>query len=158
MAQPCVVGVMDTRAATTTLAWMSDLHLDAATQERKQRFFQQMRKSPADAFLITGDISKADMLPQHLRELAKSANGRKIFLTLGNHDFYGASFCHVERIVTSTCQAESNLRHLDGTQVISLDSETALIGHRGWADGRMGWGKKSFARNPDFEAIKDFRR
>ncbi len=56
---------------TTTLAWLSDLHLDAATQERKQRFFQQMRKSPADAFLITGDISKADMLPQHLRELGQ---------------------------------------------------------------------------------------
>jgi len=148
---------MNTRTVTPTLAWMSDLHLDAATQERRQRFFQQMRESLAEAFLITGDISKADMLSRHLRELAKAAEGRIIYFTLGNHDFYGSSIREVEKTVTGLCLTENNLRHLDGTQAISLDSETALIGHRGWADGRMGWAEKSFARNPDFKAIEDFR-
>lgn len=61
-------------------------------------------------------------------------------------------------MVSGICANHENLIHLDGTQVIDLGHDTALIGHRGWCDGRTGWGEKSLAANPDFFAIEDFKK
>lgn len=149
---------MNTHITTAgELAWLTDLHLDATSAARREEFYFQMRKSTAIRFLITGDISRANLLPRHLQELAWAAGNRAIYFTLGNHDFYGASFRTVDQAVSAVCQNRTNLHHLNGSQVIRLDTDTALIGHRGWADGRMGWAERSYARNPDFEAIEDFR-
>lgn len=139
-----------------TIAWMTDLHLEATTTARRKSLYEQITRSSAHCFVITGDISKADLLPLHLRELANAAKGRAVYFTLGNHDFYGSTFRDVDRMVAGVCQIEKNLRHLNGNQVIQIDAETALVGHRGWPDGRLGWTDKSLAKNPDFKAIKTF--
>jgi len=141
---------------TSTIAWLTDLHLDATSDFRRDDLYFQMRKSTSGRFLVTGDISSANLLPLHLSELAWAAGNKAIYFTLGNHDFYGSSFHAVDQAITGVCRYRKNLHHLDGSQVIRLNSATALIGHRGWADGRMGWAEQSYARNPDFEAIADF--
>jgi len=148
---------MNTHITTAgELAWLTDLHLDATSDARREELYFHIRKSTAIRFLITGDISRASLLPRHLQELAWAAGNRAIYFTLGNHDFYGSSFRAVDQAVAAVCQNRTNLHHLNGSQVIRLDTDTALIGHRGWADGRMGWAERSYARNPDFEAIGDF--
>lgn len=135
---------------------MTDLHLDVAERRVRHKFHKCLERLPADAFVITGDISSARLLPLHLREIAQAAGQRRVFFSLGNHDFYGSSFARVESMVAGVCGAHSNLTHLNGTQVIDLGNNTALVGHRGWSDGRTGWGVKTLAKNPDFSAIKDF--
>jgi 3',5'-cyclic-AMP phosphodiesterase len=152
-------GCMKTTASTqkTNILWLTDLHLDKATGARRSGFYREMRATKADALLITGDISSAKFLPLHLRELAAAASPREVYFVLGNHDFYGSSFAAVDSLVAGVCRAHENLHHLGKGDMIGLPGDTALIGHRGWGDGRMGWGQRSLARNPDFDAIKDFQ-
>ena len=79
-----------------------------------------------------------------------------MYFLLGNHDFYGSSFSEVQKRVEEVCAGHGNLRQLGRGEIVPLGSGDALIGHQGWADGRAGWGPRSLARNPDFQAIGDF--
>jgi len=139
------------------LAWMMDLHLDRATESSRTAFLRQLQDETYDAALITGDVSDAHQLQTHLDELAEACAPRTVYFVLGNHDFYQSSFAEVERRVADVCLARHNLKHLGKEGPIPIGQESALIGHRGWADGRAGWGNRSAARNPDRERIADFR-
>lgn len=139
------------------LTWLSDLHLDRVPEGKRKVFYGQLRKEDFDAVLITGDISDARHLAAHLRELARACGSRKVHFVLGNHDFFGSSLDEVDRAVAAVCRDEGNLRHLGQGEVVRLSETTALIGHRGWADGRAGWGSNSKLRNPDQFAIEDLR-
>lgn len=148
---------MGTILQNTRILWLTDLHLDRANPVDREALYENIRRSVADTVLVTGDISIAKHLPLHLRELAAAAAWRQVYFVLGNHDFYGSSFSRVDSCAAGVCRAHVNLQHLGNGEVIRLSSDTALIGHRGWGDGRMGWGVRSFARNPDFGAIEDFQ-
>ena len=139
------------------LLWLTDLHLDRTDEKRRESFFRMLRGKSADAVVITGDISDARLLPGHLRELGQVCSPRPVYFVLGNHDFYGSSFDDVDQSVVSVCKEQANLRHLGQGEIIRLGSHDALIGHRGWADGRAGWGMRSFTSNPDYNSIRDFR-
>jgi len=140
------------------LAWFTDLHLDRADEERRATFYGRLRWEGFDSAVITGDISNARQLSHHLRELAQACGSRKkIYFVLGNHDFYGSSFDEVDRAVSAVCREHGNLFHLGQDKIERLSENTALIGHRGWADGRAGWGSNSNLRNPDQFAIEDLR-
>ena len=140
------------------LLWLTDLHFDKVSEERQAGFLGKLRLENADAAVITGDISDARHLPGHLRDLAQAFGPRPVYFVLGNHDFYGSSFEDVDRTVATVCEEQKNLRHLGQGEIIPLGNNAALVGHRGWADGRAGWGERSFARNPDHEWIRDFQR
>lgn len=144
------------RTIAPTLAWMTDLHLDTAEKSKRVGFYKSIQKSPASAFIITGDISISNLLPLHLREIVAAAGKRSVYFTLGNHDFYGSSFQEVDRMVAGVCRSHKNLKHLSGTELVQLDGDTVLMGHRGWCDSRSGWGDRTLAKNPDFHAITDF--
>jgi len=148
---------MRTTPHTQLIQWLTDLHLDKADEARRESLYQEISRSPADTILITGDISSAKHLPLHLRELAAAAAWRQVYFVLGNHDYYGSSIAEVEGVVAGVCRSHVNLRQLGYGEIIRLDGDTALVGHKGWGDGRMGWGARTFARNPDFAAIADFR-
>jgi len=49
------------------LMWLTDLHLDEATEKRRFEFYSRLRNENCDAVVITGDISDASGLPGHLR-------------------------------------------------------------------------------------------
>lgn len=148
---------MTTPTHSQNLQWLTDLHLDVAPDWARRKFYKCLEASPAAVFLITGDISNARLLPLHLREIASAAGERPVYFTLGNHDFYGSSFARVDGMVAGICSNHRHLHHLDGKRLIGLGHDTVLIGHRGWCDGRTGWGEMSLARNPDFGAIEDFK-
>lgn len=147
---------MGTTLQNTQILWLTDLHLDRAKPAQKEALYEEIQRSKADTVLITGDISTAKHLPLHLRELAAAASSRQVYFVLGNHDFYGSTFAHVDRCVAGVCGTHDNLYHLGGGEIFPLSADSALVGHRGWGDGRMGWGSRTLAHNPDFSAIKDF--
>jgi hypothetical protein len=43
------------RHATRRMLWLTGLHLDRATAERKVRFYAEIRRSQTDAILISGN-------------------------------------------------------------------------------------------------------
>lgn len=142
---------------TARLLILSDLHLDKASPSSKAEFLEFLRKSNYNTVLITGDISVASMLSNHLEEIAQSCD-RPVIITTGNHDYFGSSLREVDAAVKDVCKKHSNLVSLGNGEIIELSRSTALVGHRGWFDGRAGSGAKSRVESPDRYMIEDFRK
>lgn len=144
------------------LLWASDIHLDRAGGECKERFFERLAAAGHDGVVISGDISNSKCVVQHLEEIGRACNGsgngsgKPVYFVLGNHDYYQGSIRQVESAVDQLCQRSGNLFHLGKGEIISIGNDTALMGHRGWGNG----GEKSRYRisvpNPDRHAIADF--
>ena len=142
---------------TKQLLWVSDIHLDQAKDGEKQRFLSELTCARYDAVLITGDISAAAQLVGHLAEISHACGTRPVFFTTGNHDFYGSSFADVDRAVADLCNRHRNLVSLGHGGIVELSPRTAIVGHRGWCDGKAGAGECSKVPSPDRYAIDDFR-
>jgi predicted phosphohydrolase len=139
------------------LLWVTDLHLETLSPNQFTRFLEDIKAHPSKIVVITGDISLALLVERHLIELSNALPDKKICFTLGNHDFFGGSIEEVEARIDRLCNERHNLIHLDGKKIIPLSDDTALLGHRGWADARAGLGNRSWARNADFWMIKELR-
>lgn len=142
----------------TTGLWLSDLHLNKASNQQIGHLLANISATSADCIFITGDISKARSLTDHLRVLAAASRPRPIYVVTGNHDYYGSSFADVDAAISNLCAEVQNLHLLDGHQIIPLNRDTCLIGHHGWPDARAGFGTRSCLRSPDHLAIADFRK
>lgn len=120
------------------LAWLTDIHLDHAPDGRRSRLFRELRGSGADAAILTGDITNGPRLEQDLGQLADEA-GMPLYFVLGNHDFYGTSVAFGQIRAKSLAAGKSGLTYLSKEESpVLLSEETALIGHDGWCDGRIG--------------------
>ncbi|MCX6972361.1 MAG: metallophosphoesterase family protein [Verrucomicrobia bacterium] len=139
------------------LLWLTDLHLDHVDETPRMAFYSAIASHGADAVVITGDISEALTLSSHLKELGRTFAPRPVYFVLGNHDFYDSSFDAVDRAVARVCKEQANLRHLGSGEIIPLGNGSALVGHRGWADGRAGRGSGSTIHNPDHDRIADLQ-
>ncbi len=144
-------------STTSTVNWYSDLHLDKVDTRQINYFLQCIVESTADCVAITGDISSARCLTNHLRVIATVCMPRPVFFVTGNHDYYGGSFTEVDAEINALCEKVGNLHYLNGRQIIPLNRHTCLIGHNGWPDARAGYGIHSRLRSPDHRAIVDFR-
>lgn len=141
---------------TKQLLWVSDIHLDQAGNDERQRFMTQLKGTRYDALLVTGDISTATRLVGHLAEISHACGMRPVFFTTGNHDYFGSSFACVDKAVADLCTRHPNLIALGGGEIVQLSPRTDLVGHRGWGDGQAGAGEHSKVVNPDRYAIDDF--
>ena len=139
------------------LLWLSDIHLDRASDKVRKRFLTSLKTSAYDGVLITGDISTSEFLREHLAEIARACGSRPVLFITGNHDYFGSSFFAVDRLVAYTCKAHSNLIALGGGEVIHLTKNTALVAHRGWFDGVAGAGVTTRVESPDRYQIDDFK-
>lgn len=139
------------------LLWITDIHLDRASEETKSRFLDKLAGISYDGLLITGDISVAEHLTTHLAEISWACKERNVYFTLGNHCYFGSSFSEVDRRVADLCRQRSNLVPLGHGEVIQLTQNTSLIGHRGWYDGQAGAGEGTRIECPDRQWIKDFQ-
>ena len=142
---------------TKQLLWLSDIHLDQARDEEKMRFLSQLTCTQYDAVLVTGDISCATKLVGHLAEISHACGTRPVFFLTGNHDYFGSSFVKVDQAVADLCTCYRNLVSLGNGEIVELSPRTALVGHRGWGDGKAGAGEDSKVVSPDRYAIDDFR-
>ena len=142
---------------TRELLWLSDIHLDRVDAEKKDQFLEQLRGVRYDAALITGDISNAKQLIGHLKEISSACCERPVFFILGNHDYFFGSMTEVDKSVADLCHRTHNLIPLGHGEVIQLSPNTALVGHRGWCDGRAGYGVQTHVKSPDHKWIHDFQ-
>lgn len=140
------------------LLWMSDLHLDQATAKNCRKLLRDLKNSEYDAAVITGDTAASDTLVQHLKALADACAPRPLYVSLGNHDFYGSSLYATQSQVRRLCHKTANLHHLQDHGAVWLNRQTVLLGHHGWADARCGWGSKTRIQSPDHWCIDDFRK
>ena len=138
------------------LAWLTDIHLNFISPARRQGFHQSVRAVRPDAVLIGGDIGEADSVEGYLWEIEASL-AMPIFFVLGNHDFYAGSIASIRARILNQTARSRYLRWLPPTGVVKLSETTALVGHDGWGDGRLGEGPLSDVLLSDFFVIEDLR-
>jgi predicted phosphohydrolase len=133
------------------IAWATDVHFDAAEPEDFDEFCTQVRRTPARALLLGGDIATGGTTEEYLREMERLIH-LPVYFVLGNHDYYGSSIAAVHESM-GALEIE-NVWWLRGPGVFPLSASTALVGHGGWADATLG----DFARAPlmtDFFSIEE---
>jgi predicted MPP superfamily phosphohydrolase len=137
------------------LAWATDIHLDHASESARRKFCQSV-KEQADALVVTGDIAESRILGSALTALA-ALTERPVYFVLGNHDFYRGSIADTRRQVAYVVGDTEGLVYLSQSGVVELTPKTALIGHDGWADGRLGDLNRSEVILNDFLLIDELR-
>lgn len=137
------------------LAWLTDLHLNFASPRAFDELCEAVLAAEVDAVLIGGDIGEANDVVYYLKAL-DARLGRPIAFVLGNHDFYGGpGIAEVRRAVAALCGESPRLSWLPAAGVVPLTGRTALIGHDGWADGRLGDFRRSGVVLNDYRLIPD---
>ena len=119
------------------LAWLTDIHLNFVSRDEVSSLVQRIGESGADALLVGGDIAEADSFADSLRQLTE-ASSAPLYFVLGNHDYYRGSIAGVREEATALSRESSTLKWLPDAGVVQLTEKTALVGHGGWGDGRIG--------------------
>jgi 3',5'-cyclic-AMP phosphodiesterase len=136
------------------LAWLTDLHLNFLSPPAQEAFIGNLAQTDADAFLLGGDIGEANDVGDHLE--AFSNLGKPVYFVLGNHDFYHGTIAGVREKVEALAIESPNLHWLPRSGVVPLTTETGLIGHDGWGDGRLGTYYRSRVILNDWRLIGEF--
>lgn len=136
--------------------WLTDIHLNFIKPEKWKEFIALVTREKPDQIWLGGDIGESDSFSDYMRRLSADLKA-PIYFVLGNHDFYNGSLAGVKQQVRGLCQADKNLHWLPETPLVELPSGAALLGHGGWADGRLGdYGNSTVLLN-DYLAIEEFR-
>jgi len=136
------------------IAWLTDLHFDFLSPDEERLFLDRVRRDSPDVVIISGDISEARDLTRDLRTIAERLT-LPVYFVLGNHDFYHGSIREVRAQTDAVCREFAHLKYLTTGGVYELSSELALIGHDGWADGRLGDYETSFVMMNDYKLIAE---
>lgn len=134
------------------LAWATDVHLDFVDESIAADFCQRIENAGAEAVLLGGDTAEGDKLEPWLRFLEAHLK-RPIYFVLGNHDYYG---CDIESVRQRMAGLDSKwLQWLPAAGCVSLTERTALVGHGGWGDARLGDFEGSTVMLNDYFVIRD---
>lgn len=117
------------------VAHITDCHVDFLKNHELIEFLLSLQESEAEAFVITGDISKGTLVHKHLLWMEKIVQ-KPIYFVLGNHDFYDSSFAEVNKNIRKLCEESNYLFYLQDREFVKL-GDTILIGQNGWYDA--GW-------------------
>jgi len=137
------------------LAWTTDIHLNFVDGTKRRSFLTSLARD-ADAVVITGDIGESADVCDYLREI-ETALQRPIYFVLGNHDFYRGSIVETQQAVKRLAAESQYLVYLTTSGVVKLTPRTALMGHDGWADGRLGDFEHSDVILNDYALIKELQ-
>lgn len=145
------------------LTWATDIHLDFITNPKFPEsskknidvFCDLVKSENSDALILSGDISLASYLQDHLFAL-ESRLRMPIYFVLGNHDFWGGSFAGVRRAATNVANASDYLKYLSSVPYIPVSPGVALVGHDGWYDGLYGNPYATIVTMNDWSMISDF--
>lgn len=137
------------------LAWATDIHLSFPKLPVRRRFLESATDQ-ADALVVTGDIAESHSLGEMLRQMDVLV-GKPIYFVLGNHDFYRGSVARTRRDVAEMISGSRNLVYLSQSGPVGLTPNTALVGHDGWADARLGDFDGSDVMLNDFLLIEELR-
>lgn len=135
--------------------WLTDIHLNFLSTKRVVEFFRSVSLHHPDAILVGGDTAEAPTVGSYLEIMAREIQ-RPIYFVLGNHDFYRGSIAAIRSMVERMCERNSLLFWLPKTGLVELTGHTGLIGHDGYADGRLGNYWQSDVILTDYLCIKEF--
>jgi Icc-related predicted phosphoesterase len=138
------------------LAWMTDIHLNFLEPLNRRRFLESARDQ-ADAFVISGDIAESPSITGVLTEMVDVWQ-KPVHFVLGNHDFYRGSIGQIRVQVAELAEQLGFTTYLTATGVVALSSQTALVGHDGWADARLGDFEGSDVILNDYVLIEELRQ
>jgi predicted MPP superfamily phosphohydrolase len=138
------------------LIWTTDIHLDFVDPVKLDAFCCRITVLKPDVVLIGGDIAESMSLVNILLTLERQIKC-PIYFVLGNHDYYHGSIADVREQVQKMTNSSSYLQYLTSTGVVKLTSNTCLIGHDSWSDGRSGDYSNSNVRLNDYTMIQDLK-
>ncbi len=118
------------------LAWLTDIHLNFLNDTKRRHFLESI-KEWADVLAISGDIGESHDLAQYLLEMDEVIQ-KPIYFVLGNHDFYRGSITKTRQRIAQLVSEAKHLNYLTTMGIAGLSPQTAIIGHDGWPDGRLG--------------------
>ncbi|MBX3412523.1 MAG: metallophosphoesterase family protein [Pirellulales bacterium] len=137
------------------VAWLTDIHLDLLKPIERNGFYYDAVESDPEAVLLGGDISESRSLLERLTEMNR-VWACPIYFVLGNHDYFYGSIREVRAEVDALVAKHPQLVYLTHSEAIELNPRTALIGHDGWADGRLGDFVRSLVSMLDYSLIAEF--
>jgi predicted MPP superfamily phosphohydrolase len=138
------------------LLWLTDLHLNFAPPERIDLLKNSIRERQPDVLLVGGDTGEAKSWRPLLEHIADAVE-KPTYFVLGNHDFYRSSIAAVRREAVEATRTSKWLRWLPEAGVVRFGSDTALIGHDGWADARTPEYRTSNVVLNDYLMIDELR-
>ena len=138
------------------LAWLTDIHLNFVALDERQDFLKRVSER-CDAVVISGDIGESPDIVSFLGEM-EDVLQKPIYFVLGNHDFYGGSITRTRARVGQLARQSNHLVYLTQEGVIQLSPNTALVGHDGWADARLGDFDRSDILLNDYFLIEELAR
>lgn len=138
------------------IIWITDLHEDSCKPEDIQNFLENLSLHPAEKVMIGGDISNGQKSLEFLKNLSEKTN-KTVYFVLGNHDYYGHEIDETRQEAKRISEENQNLQYLSLGDVIPLSETTALVGHGGWADGRVGDFLNSTISLNDYDLIEDLK-
>jgi len=118
------------------LAWLTDIHLNFLDGLQRRQFLESVGEQ-ADVVAISGDIGESHDVAAYLREIDEFIE-KPVYFVLGNHDFYRGSISKTRLMVAEVAQESRHLTYLTASGVAELTPTTAIMGHDGWADSRLG--------------------
>ena len=136
------------------IAWGTDVHFNFVGERGVREFCSRLQAADCEALLLSGDIAEAHDLERWLG-LAADIVQRPIYFVLGNHDYYRGDVASVRKLASEL--PSPWLHWLPNVGVVALTDTTALVGHGGWGDARLG----DFVASPiilnDYILIADLR-
>lgn len=139
----------------TRYVWLTDIHLEFLSQKEVISFIKELADQRFDGLFLTGDISTATQIHTHLQFFEEFYQS-PVYFVLGNHDYYGGSLETVRKMVEEICSKSKWLHWLPVSGVVRISKDTCLIGHGGWADGRLGDYASSKVLLNDYLKIQNF--
>jgi predicted phosphodiesterase len=135
--------------------WLTDIHLNFMEDRQVSEYLASLRKLDCDAVWIGGDIGEADSIEGYLLRMQEILTS-PIYFILGNHDYYQGTIKDVRGRIRDLCRQNSDLCWLAETGAIECSSNTAILGHDSWADGRLGDFWNSDLLLNDYILIEEF--
>ena len=118
------------------LAWATDIHMDHASESARRQFCQSVHEQ-ADALVVTGDIAESDILGMSL-DGAGNPDREAGLLRAGQPRLLPRLDRRYTPAVGDAVEDTQGLVYLTQSGAVELTASTALVGHDGWADGRLG--------------------
>ena len=136
------------------VVWLTDIHLNFLTPQSVDAFLASIIAAQPTSVLIGGDIAEAHDVIGYFERI-DDALERPIYFVLGNHDYYFGSIYQMRSQVDELCARRPNLHYLTHSGALSLAEGVGIVGHDGWADGRLGDFERSVVSMYDYKLIKD---
>lgn len=118
-------------------------------------FAERVRDHASDLVFLTGDISQAPVLVQHLKTLDEVVQ-KPIFFVLGNHDYWYSSYDRMRANLNDSLKGTNFLTWLSAKGAVRIDATSCVVGHDGWYDCRAGEVYNSLVVMPDWSKDHDF--